>query len=66
MDHPEAKQSFLWHLSRVIGRANLAPIEMMKSFVTNPEAAKAFQPFVFDKEELKKLRDDLINNPEKY
>jgi len=39
----------MWHLGKTIGKANLAPAEMMKTFLTDPEAAKTLSTFTFDK-----------------
>lgn len=64
--HPEIEQSVMWHISKVVGKANLAPPEMAKAYLTNPEAAKTMQVYTFDKEELKKLQKDILENPEKY
>jgi len=56
----------MWHLGNTIGKANLAPAEMMKTFLTDPEAAKTLSTFTFDKPALEKLQRDLMENPEKY
>jgi len=36
VEHPDIQQSVMWHLSKVVGKANLAPAEMMKDYLTNP------------------------------
>jgi hypothetical protein len=56
MEHPDAPTSFLYHISKAVGKANLAPIELFKSYVTNPEVARNCQPYLFDPNELFKLR----------
>lgn len=56
----------MWHLGKTIGKANLAPAEMMKTFLTDPEAAKTLSTFTFDKQALEKLQIDLFKNPAKY
>jgi hypothetical protein len=65
-EHPQIQQSVMWHLSKVVGKANLAPIEMIKSYLTDPKRAKEVTTYVFDKDQLKKMQKDLIENPEKY
>ena len=56
----------MWHLSKIVGRAQLAPREMMKLYQTNPQAAKQMTALTFDKTELERLQKDLIENPKKY
>ena len=49
VEHPEIQQSVMWHLSKVVGKANLAPVEMMKSYLTDPKMAEETTTYVFDK-----------------
>ena len=65
-ENPDIKKSFIWHLGKTISRANLAPAEMMKTFLTDPAATKTLSTFTFDKDALEKLQKDLLENPEKY
>ena len=65
-DHPDLKQSFLWHLSSAIGKQTLAPPELAKKFLTEPKTAQALTTFTFDKAELERLRADILENPAKY
>jgi len=65
-NHPDLENNMLFHLSKVVGRANLAPPEMLQKFVSDPDSAKSMLAYTFDKAELEKLKMDLIRNPEKY
>ena len=56
MEHPDIQKSFLWHLSKAIGRINITPPELVKQFLTNPDIKEATTLYTFDKEELIKLR----------
>lgn len=56
----------MWYVSQAVGRASLAPIELVNEFLTNPNAKDAMTVFTLDKEELLKLRDDVYNNPDKW
>lgn len=39
----------MYHLSKVIGKATIAPYESIKLFLTDREAAQSLSTFVFDK-----------------
>ena len=66
MEHPEIKQSFLWHLSSAIGKQTLAPPELAKKFLTDSKTAQSLTTYTFDKKELERIRADVLANPEKY
>jgi hypothetical protein len=66
MNHPELESSFLWQLSKAIGKVSLTPPEMAKYYLTNPGAPKALSLYTLDKNELIKLRRDILTNPIKY
>jgi len=66
VEHPDIQQSVMWHLSKVVEKSSLAPEAMLKTFISDPEAAKSMTAYTFDKEALLKLRQDLIENPQKY
>lgn len=66
MEHPDIRKSFLWHLSKAIGKISIAPKELAKQYLTNPSLKKQSTMFTFDKEELIKLRKDILENPVQY
>jgi hypothetical protein len=66
MEHPDIKQSFLWHFSSAVGKQTLAPAELAKKFLTYPKTAQALITFTFDKTELESLRAEILENTAKY
>ena len=66
MNHPEASSSFLTHLSKAVNKGSIAPPELARSYLTNPATSKTLTLFTFDKEELNRLRADILAYPEKY
>ena len=65
-NHPDIEKSPLWHLSKVVGKRNITPPELAKAYITNPDAKNDLNIYTFDKEELLKLRRDILSDPEKY
>jgi hypothetical protein len=65
-EHPDIQKSFLWYLSKAIGKVNIAPPELAKQYLTNPNIKKHSTLYTFDKKELIKLRKDILQNPERY
>jgi hypothetical protein len=66
MEHPDIQKSFLWHLSKAIGKRNITPPELAKQYLTNPDLHKTMNLFTFDKEELLRLRRDILERPQYY
>jgi len=54
------------HLSSVVKKQNFTPVEMTKAYLTTPNARDLMESYVFDKNDIEKLRDDIFENPEKY
>jgi hypothetical protein len=66
--HPEIGQSFLTLLSAAIGKRSLAVPELAKAYVSDRsgELVRYLSLYTFDKEELLRLRADILAQPEKY
>jgi hypothetical protein len=64
--HPDIQKSVLHHLSSVVGKASIAPRELAKQYLTDGNLKNQLSLFTFNKEELIKLRKDILENPEKY
>lgn len=65
-EHPEIESSIIHHISKTVGKRTIAPLEIAKQYLSNPELAKQMTTLAFDKEELEKLRKDILLNPETY
>jgi hypothetical protein len=37
MNHPDIERSFLWQFSKAIGKVNIAPLELAKEYMSNPD-----------------------------
>lgn len=66
MQHPLLEKSIMHHLSSVVKKQNFTPVEMTKAYLTTPNARDLMESYVFDKNDIEKLRDDIFANPEKY
>lgn len=66
MEHPLLKKSVMHHLSSVVKKNNFTPVEMTKAYLTTPNAKKLMESYIFDKEDIEKLRRDIFDNPDKY
>lgn len=66
--HPEVGKSFLTLLASAVGKRSLVVPELAKAYITDKsgKVAKNLTLFTFDKEELLKLRRDILQNPAKY
>jgi hypothetical protein len=65
-EHPELHRSVLYHISKAVGKVNIAPLEIAKEYLTNPKIAKEYNLLTFDKDQLKALRREVLENPQKY
>ena len=68
MEHPELQQSPLHYISKVVGKISYTPVELAKAYMTNQNNIREhpLELFTFNRDELLKLRDDILENPEKY
>ena len=66
MEHPDLQHTPLYYLSKAIGRVDLTIPELTQSYLTDPANREQMQMFTIDKDELEKLNDDILSNPEKY
>jgi len=63
MHHPALESSIFFHLNKVVGRVSLAPVEIYKEYMTNKSMAESMTTYTFSKDELEKLKVDLLSNP---
>jgi hypothetical protein len=66
MDHPDLHKHVLFHLSKAVGKVSLSPAELVKNYITDEKNANQMTAFVLDETQLKNLRKDILDNPEKY
>ena len=50
----------MWYISKVVGKTNITPPELAKQYLTHKDLEKSMNLYTFNKEELLKLREDLL------
>lgn len=50
MQHPDLKQSFLWHLGKAVKNINLSPPELVKKYLTSHNTADLLKSLTIDKD----------------